>query len=209
MARNKSPVGDRAIALAPELSALPERSRRAWTERMALRRDGDGYAVDSESGETYHVDPADGSCTCPDHEIRGETCKHLRRVAIEINTGRTPPPGRRRGTCVACGVGAFVLEDADAPLCDTCRLDPGDIVRDRESDKRLVVTRVTDRRADEVTVTGTTTTVAAYPTNDGYPDDDIVVEAAYLTDAVAGDDPRTYSFPLSRLRRVEDAALLE
>lgn len=197
-----------AVALAPELSELPARSRRAWVEQMAVHQRGDRYVVDSESGETYTVDPAAGSCTCPDHRIRGETCKHLRRVAIEINTGRTPPPGRRRATCAACGVGAFVPADRP-PLCDACRLEAGDVVIDREAGDRLVVTRVTDRRADAVRVEGGDLTVAAYPTNDGYPDDDPVVEASYLTDAVSVAEPTRYSFPLSRLERTDDAAVLE
>jgi len=153
------------------------------------------------------VDPASGACTCPDHEIRGETCKHLRRVAIEINTGRTPPPGRRQAICAACGVAAFVPADGP-PLCDACRVEAGDVVVDHETGDRLVVAAVTDRRADAVRVDGTDLTVAAYPTNDGYPDDDPVVEATYLTDAVSREDPTRYSFPISRLERT-DAAVLE
>jgi len=200
---------DDAVALAPDLSELPERSRRAWVERMAVGKRGDRYVVDSESGETYTVDPLSGSCTCPDHEIRDETCKHLRRVAIEINTGRTPPPGRRRATCRACGVGAFVPADADPPLCDACRVETGDVVVDRETGDRLVVRAVTDRRAHDVRVEGTNQSVAAYPTNEGYPADDLVVEAAYLAAAGRREAPKAYSFPLSRLELTDDAAIVD
>lgn len=61
----------------------------------------------------------------------------------------------------------------------------------------------------DATIRGeTVTTVAEYPTNEGYPDDDPVVAASYLTDAATG-TARRYSFPLSRLRPVDDAALVE
>jgi hypothetical protein len=199
------------VALAPDLRSMPDRAARAWAEHMAVRPLGDGeYAVDSESGATYAVDPLAGTCTCPDATIRGETCKHLRRVAIEITTRRVPPPGHRRASCVACGSEAFVPEDGDPPaLCSACHVESGEVVLDRETGDRLVVLALTDRRADEVAVPEAGTTVADYPTNDGYPDGDIVVEAAYLTEAVAEEDPHHYSFPRSRLRRVDDAALVE
>jgi hypothetical protein len=171
---------------------------------------GDRYAVDSESGATYVVDPVASTCTCPDATIRGATCKHLRRVAIEITTRRVPPPGHRRAACAACGTGTFVPEEADPPaLCPACRLDPGSVVLDRETGARLVVAAVTDRRADEVTVPEADVTVADYPTNEGYPEDDPVVEACYLAAAARGSAPRRYSFPLTRLRRTDDAALVE
>jgi hypothetical protein len=225
--------GTRKTALAPDLRRLDERAARAWTERMAVRPLGDAaYAVDSASGATYVVDLAEHSCTCPDHRIRGETCKHMRRVAIEISTRRAPAPGERRANCAACGVEAFVDEDADPPLCDACRLEPGDVVTDRETDRReaperpsgeerpvsretddrLVVVRVTSDRADDVSVESADTTVADYATNEGYPADDPVVEAVYLADLGPTGDPRQsrrYSFPLSRLVSVEDAALVD
>jgi hypothetical protein len=182
------------------------------------------YEVESESGATYVVDLVDRSCSCPDHRIRGETCKHMRRVAIEVSTRRVPPPGERRANCAACGVETFVSEadhreasdgsgetassEADPALCDTCRLEPSDVVRDRETDDRLVVARVTADRADEVEIAAAGTTVADYGTNEGYPDDDLVVEAAYLGD-VGAENPRLYSFPLSRLERVDDAAVVD
>jgi len=198
------------VALAPDLRSMPDRAARAWAQHMAVRVLGDGeYAVDSQSGATYVVDLRSGRCTCPDATIRGETCKHLRRVAIEVTTRRVPPPGRRRGSCAACGTETFVPEDDDLPLCNSCRLEGGDVVLDRETGDRLVVVAVTDRRAEDVTVEPAGVTVAEYPTNDGYPDEDIVVEAVYLTDAVAGEAPRRYSFPHSRLRRTDDAALLD
>lgn len=196
------------VALAPDLRSLSDRGTRAWTEQMAVRPLDGTYLVDSESGATYVVDPVAGTCTCPDQQLRGETCKHLRRVAIEITVGRVPPPGKRRGTCAACGVEAFVPRAETPPLCPTCRLEPGDVVVDREGDDRLVVVRVTDDRADEVTVPETDTTVTAYPTNEDYPADDFVVEAVYLASLGRGDEPQRYRFPLSRLRPADDAAVL-
>ncbi|MFC6974931.1 SWIM zinc finger family protein [Halomicroarcula sp. GCM10025709] len=197
-------------ALAPDLRSLTDRAARAWTERMAVRELGDGeYAVTTDSGHTYVVDLPDRSCSCPDHRIRGEHCKHLRRIAIEITARRVPAPGMQRARCDACGTETFVDEEVPAPhLCETCRLDPGDVVRDRETGKRLVVVRVTDDRADERIIESTGRSVAAHETNEGYPATDLVVDAVYLPAAVREESPREYAFPHSRLERT-DAQLLD
>jgi len=208
MTYNDSPRPNERVALAPDLREMPERSARAWAEQMAVRPVGDGrYAVDSQSGATYVVDVPAGSCSCPDATIRDATCKHRRRVAIEITTGRIPGPGRRRAHCCGCGTEAFVPEDGPT-LCEACRVEPGDVVLDRETGDRLVVRAVTDRRADAVTIPATGRTVADHPTNEGYPPGDPVVEASYLPAAVTEAEPRRYSFPLSRLSPTDDAQLL-
>ena len=200
-------ASEQKTALAPDLRAMPDRAARAWAERMAVRPLPDGsYAVDSESNATYVVNPEAGSCTCPDSQFRGETCKHRRRVAIEVTTGRVPPPGKRRGTCLACGEDGFVPVEGPA-LCPACELEPGDVVRDRETGEGLVVEQVRPERADEVAVPAAETTVADYPTNEGYPDDDPVVEAVYLR-AWRDADPQVYRFPHSRLAAT-GAAMLE
>jgi len=198
-------------ALAPDLRDLTERAVRAWTEAMGVRSLPDGrYAVDSESDATYVVDLAAGTCTCPDHQLRNERCKHLRRVAIEVTAQRVPPPGETWAICDACGTDTFVDRDADPPhLCGNCALAPGDVVQDRERGDRLVVERVLDRRADEVDLPATLTTVAGHTSNAGYPDDDLVVEVTYLADRARRENPRVYSFPHSRLRRADDAAILD
>jgi hypothetical protein len=179
---------------------------------MAVSARGGGiYDVDSDSGNSYVVDLLEGQCSCPDHQMRGERCKHIRRVALEITEGSVPAPGRRAVTCAACGNEAFVRESAPA-VCDRCRLPPGTTVRDRETGDLLVVVETTDERADEVSVParGDTldaygdgeTTVADYPNNDHYPHADPVVRAVY---PFSGDadasfaERRQYSFPLSRL----------
>ena len=197
----------RKTALAPDLRRLDDRAARAWTERMAVSPLEDAaYEVESESGATYVVDLVDRSCSCPDRRIRGETCKHMRRVAIEVSTRRVPPPGERRANCAACGVETFVSEadhretsdgsgetassEADPALCDTCRLEPSDVVRDREADRR----EASDRASGETASSET--------------DDRLVVEAAYLGD-IGAENPRLYSFPLSRLERVDDAAVVD
>jgi hypothetical protein len=210
MTRTTSSEAGQRVALAPDFESLSERGVRAWTEQMAVRPVGEQYAVDSESGATYVVDPAAGTCTCPDRELRGETCKHLRRVAIEITAGRVPPPGHRHADCVACGVETAVPADREPlVLCSSCDLAPGDVVLDRETGDRLVVVRVTADPADEASVPGGTTTVAAYPTNEGYPADDPVVEAVYASSVLREDDPRRYLFPLSRLSSTDDAAIVD
>ena len=203
------PAPAEKVALAPDLRRLSERGVRAWTERMAVRPLGRVYAVDSESGTTYVVDPVAGTCTCPDRQFRGETCKHLRRVAIEITARRVPPPGQRRADCAACGTETFTPVDASGPpLCSGCDLDQGEVVLDRETGDRLVVVRMLSDHADEVTIAATGGTVAAHPTNDGYPTDDIVVEAVYL-DALGDEELTRYAFPRSRLRRTDDAAIVD
>jgi hypothetical protein len=199
----ESPEDGEPTALAPDPERLEPRSRRAWTEQMGTVQREDGtYAVRTESGHTYRVDLHAHTCSCPDHRMRGEQCKHLRRVAIEITARRLAPPGKRRATCDACGRVTFVGPEADPPhRCRQCRLVAGDVVLDRETGKRLVVARVTDDRADERVIEATGDTVAAYEQNDGYPADDPVVEATYLTEAVRQESPRRYAFPRSRLER--------
>lgn len=203
------PLRHHKVALAPDLSELDERAARAWTEPMAVRPLGGGcYAVESESDREYTVDVLDGRCTCPDYRYRGVRCKHRRRVAIEITRGRVPPPGKRVADCAHCGHESFVPETADPPLCEDCRVEPGDVVVDRETADTLVVERVRSARADEYVIEATGRTVAAHPTNDGYPADDVVVDAVYLGDSLRADDPRVYAFPYSRLSRTEDAAVV-
>jgi hypothetical protein len=207
MSHSTPPATDELVALAPDPGTLSERGLRAWTERMAVHPLGETYAVDSESGARYVVDPAEGTCSCPDARMRDETCKHLRRVALEITAGRVPPPGERP-TCRSCGADTSPSDDPPL-LCDACALSPGDIVLDRETGDRLVVVRVSPRRADEVEIAATETTVAAHPSNEGYPPDDPVVEAVYATDVARRDDPRRYAFPLARLGPADDATIVE
>ncbi|WP_136717640.1 SWIM zinc finger family protein [Halorientalis salina] len=198
------------VALAPDLRELDERAVRAWTEPMAVTPLGGGvYRVDTHEDHSYSVDVPGQRCTCPDHRYRGAQCKHLRRVAIEITQERVPAPGKREADCAVCGRESFVPETADPPLCDDCRLEPDDVVRDWETGDRLVVTRVVPERADEYVIESVGTTVADYETNEGYPADDPVVEVTYLGDAAQRDEPRTYAFPYSRLDHGEDAALID
>lgn len=189
-------------ALAPDLRGADERTVRAWTEPMAVTPLGGGeYAVEGVSGTGHVVDLPAGTCTCPDHDIRGERCKHLRRVAVEVNRRELPPPGRLAGECRVCGDERY-LPEAGPALCDDCRPRPGALVTDRETGDLLAVIRVTADRADETVIEATGTTVADYPNNDGYPRDDPVVEAVYPFSKGLGhplSDLRRYQFPLSRL----------
>jgi hypothetical protein len=206
MTHIKPPDDSEPTALAPDPRRLSDRAQRAWTERMTVaRREDDAYAVTTESGHTYRVDLRRHTCSCPDHRIRGEQCKHLRRVAIEITARRVAPPGKERVRCDACGTVTFVGRDSDPPhRCPDCRLVAGDVVLDRETGKRLVVARVTDERADQRVIEATGETVAEYERTDGYPRDDIVVEATYLSDAARSEAPRRYAFPRSRLDRTDE-----
>ncbi|MFB6122119.1 MAG: SWIM zinc finger family protein [Haloferacaceae archaeon] len=180
------------------------RARRARTDPMAVRPLRDGrYVVETEHG-TYVVALDVRTCTCPDHAIRGARCKHLRRVAIEVSAGRVPPPGERTAVCAVCGGATFVPMGADGPhLCPRHAVDPGALVRDRETGDLLVVVEATGLRADEAE-TAEGRLVADYDTNDGYGDHEPVFEAVYL-DAFDPDDPgraTRYRFPASRLAPV-------
>lgn len=191
------------------------RSRRARVEAMAVRPLRDGrYVVETDSG-TYVVDIDGRSCTCPDHAIRAARCKHLRRVAIEINEGRLPTPDHRTSICAVCGDPTFVPMDATGTrLCERHTFEPGDLVRDRESGKLLVVVEQTTDRADERVVDmgdGPDRTIAEFDTNANYGGHEPVVEAVYVPAQVPLDgkltlaDRKRYGFPASRLVPVERA----
>ena len=182
------------------------RSERAASEPMTIRPLRDRrYVVETEGG-TYVVGLDAGTCTCPDHAIRGSRCKHLRRVAMEVTAGSIPAPDERVGVCAVCGTETFVPLDADGPqLCERHAFEPGDVVRDRETDKSLVVVAVTDERADTYR-TDDGRTVDEYATNADYGAHEPVVEAVYVESIRPGrspDDCRRYGFPASRLARGE------
>ncbi len=187
---------------------------------MAVTALGGGiYEVDSDSGNTYSVDLVESRCSCPDHQMRGERCKHIRRVALEITGGRLPAPGHRAIDCLHCGREAFVPEDAPA-VCERCFLPPGTTVRDRETGAVVVVVETTGDRADEVVISPNRTlgefgsgtgsdredvTIADYPKNEHYPGSDPVVRAVYPFSGEAEtpfDELRRYSFPMSRLEKL-------
>ncbi|GAA0514963.1 SWIM zinc finger [Halorubrum aquaticum] len=190
----------------PDSNREDGRSERAKREPMTVRPLRDRRYVVETDGGTYVVALDSGSCSCPDHEIRGSRCKHLRRVAIEVTEGRLPAPDERIGVCAVCGVETFVPFAASGPrLCERHGFDRGDAVRDRETGKLLVVTHVTERRADEYR-TDEGRPIDQYPTNAAYGAHEPVVEAVYaesLGPAHGIDDARRYGFPASRLVPVD------
>ncbi len=175
------------------------RALRARTEPMTVRPLRDRRYVVETDGGTYVVDLERRSCTCPDSAIRGARCKHIRRVAIEINEGRTPAPYERPAICAVCGRETFVPLDATGPqLCDSHAFARGDVVTDRETGTTLVVVAPANGRADE-TESHEGRLIADYETNRQYGRHEPVVEAVYLDDRPPR---RRYSFPASRLRVV-------
>ncbi len=194
-------------------SELDRRSIRARTERMIVEALGDAlYEIETDGGERYLVDLDSQRCSCPDHTFRSVRCKHLRRVAIEITEGRLAPPGRLPVACATCGEELFVPEeraDAGPHYCEDHALEPGAFVRDRETDDRLLVVTVSDRRADRVRIGESAYSVATYPNNRSYDPTDRVVGAVYpqsVSMADSGPEPdslRVYSFPRSRLERLD------
>ncbi len=187
------------------------RAYRARAEPMAVWALRDGrYLVDRE-GRTYVVDAERAACTCPDSAIRGARCKHVRRVAIEIDAGLVPAPDERERPCAVCGGRAFVAVDARGPaLCARHDHDPGSLVADRETGTLLVVTEAVDRRADDAH-TDEGRLVADYDTNAAYGRHEPVFAARYVDALPAGGsrarrpDPAgpRYLFPASRLRPVD------
>lgn len=182
------------------------REERARTEEMTVRPLRDRRYVVETAGGTYVVALETGTCTCPDHAIRGAHCKHLRRVAMDVTVGAVPAPDERVGVCAVCGAETFVPIDAVGPqLCATHAVEPGTAVRDRETGKLLVVTAFTGERADAYE-TEEGRLISDYPTNADYGTHEPVIEAVYvdsLTPTRDVTDARRYGFPASRLRRVD------
>lgn len=170
---------------------------------MAVTPLEDGlYSVRSESGNTYVADLPERRCSCPDSTYRGQRCKHLRRVALEITQRRVPAPGQSVETCAVCARDAFCRPDGP-PLCADCRYTPGTTVRDRETGDLLVVVEQSGARAGDVPLADAGGhTVADHPTNEGYPAEDPVVYCVYPFSGDPGapfEELRRYAFPHSRL----------
>lgn len=179
------------------------RARRARVEPMAVRPLRDGrYAVETTGG-TYVVDLDAHTCTCPDHQLRGARCKHLRRVALEVTERLVPPPGQRTAVCAVCGGRTFVPTAFDGPaLCARHDHRPGELVRDRETGDHLIVVAATGERADRVE-TAAGRLVADYPTNAEYGPHEPVFRAVYLESLRRDGDVKRYAFPASRLQPIE------
>lgn len=166
---------------------------------------GGRYVVTTESG-TYVVDLEQRTCTCLDYQIRNARCKHLRRVAIEVTENRVPAPHQRTAVCSVCGDPTFVpLSATGSQLCDRHASEPGDLVRDRERGKLLIVTEVTSDRADERTVPESDQSIADFESNEHYGGHEAVVNAVYVPAQLPVDgsldlsDRKRYGFPASRL----------
>lgn len=191
---------------ATRTSGVSGRTHRALSEEMTVRPLRDGRYVVETDGGTYVVDVEEASCTCPDHAIRGEYCKHLRRVAFEIGVESVPAPDERRGACAVCGRRLFVPRcGSGSYLCDEHRPAVGEVVRDRETGSLLVVVAVTTDRADQAE-TDEGRIVAEYSTNTAYGDHEPIVRAVYVS-GLAPDrdvgDLKAYDFPASRIVRLD------
>lgn len=187
------------------------RADRARSEPMAVEPLGGGrYDVVTHDDHAYTVNLPESRCTCPDSMYRGENCKHIRRVAIEVNEHRVPAPGQEEEACADCGAATFAPEDDDTlAYCPRCSLRPGTYVRDRERGDVLVVRETTGERADETEVAGTGDTVATYPANAGYAPNDVVVDVLYpipsdvAPNQLTSRTLRSYAFPRGRLERLD------
>ena len=189
------------------------RAYRARAEPMTVWALRDGRYLVAREGRTYVVDAERASCTCPDSAIRGARCKHVRRVAIEIDAGFVPAPDERERACAVCGGAAFVDPGAAGPaLCARHDHAPGALVADRETGELLVVASATRRRGDDARA-DENRLVADYETNAAYGRHEPTFAARYVDalpvrastgrDADASAAGRAYLFPASRLRPVD------
>jgi hypothetical protein len=172
---------------------------------MAVKPFGGAYLVDAEDEATQFVTLGDSSCSCGGSD-GDDRCKHVRRVAIEINLGRVPPPSGHSIPCQGCGDRVDVSVADDPPhLCPDCDVEPGDLVFDREgdADTPLLVVSAPGLPADEVAVPGADVTVAAYPGNGDYRSSAPVVEAVFPQAVSTDRPPRRYLFPVPRLTKPE------
>lgn len=84
--------GTNPMAVTSVAETREQRGLRIWRERGDEIRpmSSGGLSVPSESGErTYRVSLMDHRCGCPDHERRGETCKHLFAATVWAAHERT------------------------------------------------------------------------------------------------------------------------
>lgn len=203
MTRSENKPASRLDPTVVDEELLDEESRRAWTEAMSVRPFGDSYLVSCPDG-TEFVSLGETNCSC---EATADVCKHVRRVAIEINRGRVPPPEEDTVPCRACDAEVPVSVAEEPPfLCRDCDLEPGDIVIDTEGcpDTPLLVVSSPGRAAEMVALPGDDRTVAEYPGNGDHPRDAPVVEAIYPQAVSTDRSPRRYLFPVTRLTRPED-----
>jgi len=103
---------------------------------VALLKQGGIYSVTGESGETYTVDLIDETCTCPDYQDRDPEggCKHVRRVAIEVEEETVPrPDGKLPTSALTTSIQEDddndVREDADYQQAEAAIIDA---IQDRE-----------------------------------------------------------------------------
>jgi hypothetical protein len=84
-----------------DLTAESTRQDRAQAEGMVVQAIVENgvatglYEVESESGSQYTVDVEEGRCSCPDHQNRDAKCKHIQRVALEMQYAGLVEPGDR------------------------------------------------------------------------------------------------------------------
>lgn len=88
------------------MDARQEKGRLLANDKRIKLVAGDTWLVPSQSQNSggYTVDVAEGTCSCPDYELRRTKCKHqwaveLTRTVDAVLAGRSVPPG----TCPHCG----------------------------------------------------------------------------------------------------------
>lgn len=83
-------LADRLAAAGPIMVTVDSMQRGREDCQVTFNTDGTASVV-SGSGNTYAVDPINGTCTCPDHRYRSSHCRHLR--ATETAMGQIAPDG--------------------------------------------------------------------------------------------------------------------
>ena len=193
----------RIVRNPPDEALLDEESRNAWTQSMSIRPFGETYLVDCHEGGTHVVLLQESNCSCGESNP-GDPCRHVRRVAIEINIGRLPPPSAERVPCQGCETEMPVGARDDPPyLCQDCRLEPGSVVLDEQGDPEtpLLVVSYPGGAAHDVAVPTENCTVADYAGNEKYPSTAPVVEAISPYAVSLSRPPRRYLYPVARLKK--------
>ncbi|MDP8952543.1 MAG: SWIM zinc finger family protein [Actinomycetota bacterium] len=76
------------------------RRQRHQVIRVRIGKGRSRFLVSGSGGAVYSVDPADWTCSCPDHHRRDAACKHALACYLLVRASRPLP---KLPACTACG----------------------------------------------------------------------------------------------------------
>ncbi len=98
--RAKRPGLSSRISRAANILVTHLSCRRQGVIRVRVRQGRSRFLVNGSGGSVYSVDPADWSCSCPDHHRRDATCKHALAAYVLWRVSRPAP---KLPACTSCG----------------------------------------------------------------------------------------------------------